>query len=115
MFYARAIDSTMITTLSVLASEQANASEATMKKCKQLIDYAASQEEAIVTYKASNTKLAMHSNASYLSEPKACSRAGGYFFLTRKTNGTHPDNIAVLNVSQVIKAVISLAAEAELG
>ena len=60
-------------------------------------------------------KLAIHSDASYLSEPKARSRAGGYFFLTGKHNDTTPDNGAVLNVAQVIKAVMSSAAEAELG
>ena len=115
LFYARAIDSTMLTALSALASEQANPTEATMKKCKQFLDYAASQEEAVITYKASDMKLAIHSDASYLSEPKARSRAGGHFFLTKQTNDTDPDNGAVLNVAQVIKSVMSSAAEAELG
>jgi hypothetical protein len=115
LFYARAIDSTMLTALSALASEQANPTEATMKKCKQFLDYAASQDEAIVTYKASDMKLVIHSDASYLSERKARSRAGGHFFLTKKHNDTDPDNGAVLNVAQVIKSVMSSAAEAELG
>jgi hypothetical protein len=115
LFYARALDSTMLTALSALASEQANPTEATMKKCKQFLDYAASQEEAVVTYKASDMKLAIHSDASYLSEPKARSRAGGHFFLTKKHNDTDPDNGAILNVAQVIKSVMSSAAEAELG
>jgi hypothetical protein len=105
----------MLTALSALATEQANPTEATMTKCKQFLDYAASQEDAVVTYKASDMKLEIHSDASYLSEPKARSRAGGHFFLTRKNNNTTPDNGAVLNVAQVIKAVMSSAAEAELG
>jgi hypothetical protein len=115
LFYARAIDSTMLTALSALASEQADPTEATMTKCKQFLDYAASQEDAVVTYKASDMKLAVHSDASYLSEPKARSRAGGHFFLTKKENDTHPDNGAVLNLAKIIKAVMSSAAEAELG
>eukprot|EP00956_Cyclotella_meneghiniana_P038365 scaffold152976_cov64-Cyclotella_meneghiniana.AAC.2 len=115
LFYARAIDSTMLTALSALASEQANPTEATMTKCKQFLDYAATQEEAVVTYKASDMKLAIHSDASYLCKPKARSRAGGHFFLTKKHNDTDPDNGAVLNVAQVIKSVMSSAAEAELG
>jgi hypothetical protein len=105
----------MLTALSALAAEQANPTESTMKKCKQFLDYAASQDEAVVTYKASDMKLAIHSDASYLSEPKARSRAGGHFFLTKKHNDTQPDNGAVLNVAQVIKSVMSSAAEAELG
>jgi hypothetical protein len=115
LFYARAIDSTMLTALSTLASEQARPTEKTMSKCKQFLDYAASQEDAIVTYKASDMKLAIHSDASYLSEPKARSRAGGHFFLTKKHNDTHPDNGAIHNVAKIIKSVMSSAAEAELG
>ena len=36
-----------------------------MQKCLKFLDYAALQEEAIVTYHASNMKLAIHSDASY--------------------------------------------------
>jgi hypothetical protein len=79
------------------------------------LDYAASQDEAVVTYKASDMKLAIHSDASYLSKLKAHSRAGGHFFLTEKNNDTEPNNGAVLNVAQIIKSVMSSAAEAELG
>jgi hypothetical protein len=92
----------MLTALSAIASEQARPTEKTMSKCKQFLDYAASQEDAIVTYKSSDMKLAIHSDASYLSEPKARSRAGGHFFLTKKHNDTHPDNGAVHNVAKII-------------
>jgi hypothetical protein len=105
----------MLTALSALASEQAEPTEATIKKCLQFLDYAASQDKAVVTYKASDMKLAIHSDASYLSEPKAHSRAGGHFFLTEKNNDTEPNNGAILNIAQIIKAVMSSAAEAELG
>ena len=43
------------------------------------LDYAASQEEAIITYHASAMVLECHSNASYLSETGERSRAGGHF------------------------------------
>ena len=114
LFYARAVDSTMLTALSAIASQQADPTEHTMKLCKQFLDYAASQEEAILTYRASDMILAIHSDASYLSEPKARSRAGGHFFLAGNEDIPR-DNGAILNVSQVIKAVMSSAAEAELG
>jgi len=68
---ARAVDGTMLTPLSALASEQANLTELTMKKCLQFLDYATTQDDAILTYKASDMILAIHSDASYLSEPKA--------------------------------------------
>jgi hypothetical protein len=79
-----------------------------------VLDYAASQEDAIVTYRASKMKLAIHSDASYLSEPKAPSRAGGHMFMASMEE-IPINNGAVLNILQIIKAVMSLAAEAELG
>jgi len=58
--------------------------------------------------------LAIHSDASYLSEANARSRAGGHMFMA--SNDEIPQNNgAVLNVSQIIRAVMSSAAEAELG
>jgi hypothetical protein len=114
IFLARAVDSTMLTPLSALASEQAAPTEKTMQDCLQFLDYAASQDEAIVTYRASNIKLAIHSDASYLSEPKARSRAGGHMFMAGSEE-IPINNGAVLNISQIIKAVMSSAAEAELG
>jgi hypothetical protein len=114
LFLARAVDATMLTPLSALASEQATPTEKTMQDCLQFLDYAASQDEAIVTYRASDMKLAIHSDASYLSEPKARSRAGGHMFMAGSEE-IPINNGAVLNISQIIKAVMSSAAEAELG
>ena len=59
---------------------------------------------------ASDMVLAVHSDASYLSEPKARSRAGGHFFLSSDP----PNNGAVLNIAHIIKNVMSSATEAEL-
>eukprot|EP00804_Cyclotella_cryptica_P018482 CCRYP_004306-RA/>CCRYP_004306-RA protein AED:0.44 eAED:0.45 QI:0/-1/0/1/-1/1/1/0/116 len=59
--------------------------------------------------------LAAHrSDASYLSKTNARSRAGGHFFLSE--NDHYPNNNgAVLTIAQIIKAVMSSAAEAGLG
>ena len=57
--------------------------------------------------------LAVHSDTSCLSEPKARSRAGGHFFLTSDTT-LPPNNGAVLNIAHIIKNVISSDTEAEL-
>jgi hypothetical protein len=84
-----------------------------MQDCLQFLDYAASQEDAIVTYRASDMKLAIHSDASYFSEPKPCSRASGHMFMA-STKKIPINNGAVLNILQIIKAVMSLAVEAEL-
>jgi hypothetical protein len=58
--------------------------------------------------------LAVHSDASYLSEPQARSRAGGNFFLTGEVDDP-PNNGAILNISKIMKGVMSSAADAELG
>jgi hypothetical protein len=104
----------MLTPLSAIASKQVAPTENTMQTCLQFLDYAALQEDAIVTYWASNMKLAIHSNASYLSEPKARSRAGGHMFMAG-TEEIPMNNGAVLNILQIIKAVMSSTAEAKLG
>ena len=57
--------------------------------------------------------LAAHSDASYLSEPKARSRAGGHIFLSENVEDP-PNNGAILTVAQIIKNVMSSATEAEL-
>ena len=78
------------------------------------MDYAASQEEAILTYTKSDMVLAIHSDASYLSKSKARIRAGGSWFMAGHEE-IPANNGAVMNVSQIIKALMSSAAEAELG
>jgi hypothetical protein len=74
----------------------------------------ASQDEAVLTYKASNMVLVIHSNASYLSKPKACSRVGGHMFMAGRDD-IPTNNGAILNISQMIRAIMSSIAEAELG
>ena len=114
LFLARAVDGGLLPALSSLASQQANPTEKTMFLCKQFLDFMATQEEAVLTYRASDMVLAIHSDASYLSEPKSRSRAGGHMFMAGKDK-IPINNGAVLNISQIIRAVMSSAAEAELG
>ena len=113
LYYSRAVDSTLATALSTIASQQANATEATMKACNQLLDYVATHPNAVLRYSASDMILAVHSDASYLSEAKARSRAGGHVYLTN-TNDENFRNGAVLTVSTIIKHVMASASEAEL-
>jgi hypothetical protein len=87
LYYGRAVDSTMLTTLSSIASTQAEPTEETMSNIHFFLDYAATHQDAIITYRASDMVLIVHSNASYLSEPKAQSRAGGHFFMSSNTKG----------------------------
>lgn len=71
LFYARVVNSTMLVTLSSLAAEHATPTERTIQKYLQFLDYTATQDDAIVTYKASKMVLAIHGDASYISELQA--------------------------------------------
>ena len=104
----------MLTPLNALASKQSAPTENTMRKCLQFLDHAALQDEAIVTYCASDMKFTIHSNASYLSEQKAHSRAGGHMFVAGSEE-IPISNGVILNILQIIKTVMSSATEAELG
>jgi hypothetical protein len=114
LYLALAVDGGLLPALSSLASQQANSTDKTMELCKQFLDYMGTQEDAIVIYHASNMGLAIHSDASYLSEPKSHSRMGGHMFMAGKDD-IPSNNGAILNILQIIQAVMSSMAEADFG
>ena len=85
-----------------------------MRKTLKFLDYVATHPDAVLTFEKSDMILNVHSDASYLTEPKARSRAGGHFFMSNK-GPNPPNNGAVTNIAQIIKSVMSSAAEAEIG
>jgi hypothetical protein len=99
---------------SSLTSQQSNLTENTKKMGHQFLDYATMHPNANITYKASSMVLTGHSDASYLSETNARSRAGGHFFMSND-DPISTNNRAILTAFQIIKAVMSSAAEAEIG
>jgi hypothetical protein len=113
-WYARGVDGTMLTPISALTAQQAKPTQATMKRVQQFLDYAATQEPAVTTYRASDMVLAIHSDAGYLNEENARSRAGRHHFLSEDVPNP-PNNGAIHNEASIIKAVMSSAAEAEMG
>ncbi len=106
LFLVHAINDGLLAFLSALALQQANPPKNTMRFTKQILD--------LLTYRASNMVLAIHSNALYLSKAKAQNRAGGHMIMAGKDKIPH-SNGAVINISQIILAVMSSAAEVELG
>ncbi len=71
LFLGQAFDSTLLCPISATASQSSKPTEDSMRHTQQLLDYLATQEDAVFTYRASDMILAVHSNASYLSKPKA--------------------------------------------
>lgn len=66
LYYARAVDPTMLVALNAIAADQAVFTKNTLEKVDPLLDYAALQEDAVITYHASDMVLAIHSDASCL-------------------------------------------------
>eukprot|EP00957_Ditylum_brightwellii_P151491 11536607-Ditylum_brightwellii.AAC.1 len=62
---------------------------------------------------ASNMIFAVHSDASYLSESKARSRAAGLFYLAKHNNEDY-NNGAILILLTIIRHVVVSVSEAEL-
>ena len=123
LYYARTIDTTMQTAVSSIAANQATAGISDLRpRIKHFLDYAATHPDAKVIFHASDMHLWAHSDASYLSESRGRSRAGGYAFLSdRPTFPIYHDhkpptpNAPIHIVCKIIDAVMSSAQEAETG
>jgi hypothetical protein len=116
LYYARDVDSTLITPINVLASEQSRATAVTADKVIKLLNYCNTHPEKKIGYHASDMILHIHSDAYYLSEKEAKIRAGGFFYMGSSTNTDKKlTNGAILIISKVFKHVMSSAAEAEIG
>ncbi len=82
LYYARAVDNTMLKALGSLASAQTKGTEQTAKALAQLLDYGASHPDAKIRFHKSNMILWVNSDASYLNEPGSKSTVGGYHYLS---------------------------------
>ena len=103
----------MTATLGSIASRQSKATEQINQEVKHFLDYCLTHPNAGIRYVASNMVLALHSDASYLSEPNSKSRAVGHFYLTKKSDRDY-DNGAILTLSKIIKHIMTLASEAKV-
>jgi hypothetical protein len=115
LYYARAMDPTVLMPLNDIGTEQTKATEKTQAAMNQLLDYLATHLDAIIRYHASDMILQIHSDASYLSVSNAQSRLRGLFFLGNKSPEQDKLNGSILNVAAIIKNVVASAAESEVG
>jgi hypothetical protein len=117
LFTGRAVDNTLLVALSTLAAAQTKGTTNTMDALIQLLDYAATHPNAAIRYHRSDMILYVHSDASYLSEPKARSRVGGYFYLGKhKEPLDNPKPNGPIHVeSRILRNIMAAASEAEIG
>jgi hypothetical protein len=115
LYYARAVDQTVLMPLNDIATEQTKATGKTQASTNQLLDYLATHPDATIRYHASDMILHIHSDASYLSVSNARSRLGGLFFLGNKSPEKDKLIGSILNVASIIKKVVASAAESKVG
>jgi hypothetical protein len=115
LYYARAVDPTVLMPLNDIATEQTKATDKTQAAINQLLDYLAAHPYGTIRYHASDMILHIHSDASYLLVSNARSRLGGLFFYGGKNPQEDTLNGSFLTVASVIKNMVPSAAESEVG
>ena len=93
-----------------------------MDEVQQLLDYLASNPNAIIRYHTSGTILFIHSDASYLSVKKSRSRASGVFFFSdpKPDAITFSEYTPILNgfifiMCRMLRNIMASSVEAEYG
>ena len=113
LYYGNAVDNKLLVALGDLASTQAAATELTKTDLGQLLDYLSTYPDDGILYRSSAMILSAHSDAAYLNVPRARSLACAHIMLSENTP-VPSLNGPVLTIAQIIKNVMSSAAEAEL-
>jgi hypothetical protein len=122
LYYAMAVDPTMLVALGNLSSDQTGATASTADDIVWLLNYAHTHPNAMIWYAASDMWLHVHWDASYLSISRAHSSTGGHFILsTRPSNSDKAPTVAptlngpILSVCKIMTIVMGSAAEAKIG
>jgi hypothetical protein len=119
LYYARAIDPTLLPAHNEISTCQAAHTQDTMDKCNQVLDYVATHPLAVIQYRASDMILMTDTDAAYLVLPKARSRITGHYYFTNRmddyTQGIPMANGPVLIECKTLRSVVSSSAEAETG
>ena len=85
-----------------------------------LLNYVSTHPYTVITYIASDMCLCSHSDVSYLSIPNARSRVGENLFLSNKPQPQKSIEEYTVNgpvhiISKILKFIMSLATEPEIG
>ena len=114
LYYCRAIDNTLMVALSNISSEKIRATDKTQQAIHQLIDYCATNPNAIVRFHACDMRLKIHSDTGYFNAAGSRSRAGGHFYLQNNDNKPDTKNGAILNPNGILRHIASSEAKDEL-
>jgi hypothetical protein len=114
LYYARAIDPTMLTTTNTIASLQSNPTQAVRAQAVRLLQCATAYPNNAIVYTKSKMHVILQVDASYLSRSKARSVAGGVAYFGDAANPTK-ENGMIHAISCIIDVVAASAGEAEYG
>ena len=114
IYYVKAVNNKLLVALSTIGAHKYSATEKTLKSINQLLDYCATYPDDGIVYRSSDIVMTAYSDSGFNNEAKAIIRAGDYIFIYEnepitRWNGT------ILTIEQMIKYVLSLAAESEMG
>ena len=113
LWIGRAVNNKLLVALSIIGYQQASATEDTNKDIHQILDYCATYPDDGILYRSSDMILAGHSDAGFNNETIARSRSGAHIFLS-ENESIHLWNGPIITISQIMKYVVSSAAEAEI-
>ena len=117
LYYARALDNTILPALNAISTQQSQPTENTLKQCKRLLDYVSTYKHTYLRYYSSNMVLHVDSDAAYLVAPGAKSRIAGFYYFKNAPNGDilQQVNNPIHVECKYLRHVVTSAAESEVG
>jgi hypothetical protein len=111
------MDITVLMALSSIVIEQTKGTTSMTEKAKHLLDYLATIPNATIWYRASDMIMNVHSDASYLSEADASSRACVHFFMGWKAKDSNPIKLngAFFTLWAILCFIVAFTTKAKLG
>ena len=108
LYYARALDNTILPALNTIGTTQATPTHNTKLKLHRLLDYVNTYNRAYIRMYASDMILNIDSDAAYLVLPNARSRIAGYFRLLDKSpDSPYSHNGAILIECKTLRSFSS--------
>eukprot|EP00957_Ditylum_brightwellii_P151402 11529439-Ditylum_brightwellii.AAC.1 len=119
LYYGRAINGTILSTINEISADQAKPKISTAKQSTMLMDYLATYPNAVLRFFAGNMQLHVDSDAAYLVINGTKSRITGYFYCASSPHALNynktPHNAPILIEFRTLKHVVCSVAEAECG
>lgn len=112
LYYARAVDYTMLPAVTAISSDQAHATAATLEDVDRLLAYAVSYPDNQLVLTACDMVLHMQSDGSHLSRSRSRGVAGGIAYFGNAGEPTHI-NGAIHVHSCILDVVVASVAECE--